>query len=219
MSIMDKVRRRQEELALSPSSGRKPPKHLPQILYIGCIDARLDPIRDIGIDKGTAFIFRNIGALVPAGGHVQTDLKGKILQNTSIGAALELFLNHIPYGKDKMKHIVVSGHTDCNGIKTYWRDGCSEHEHNLSRYLENLSDVRARLMKKAKAKKWSDAQALHALEEESVRQSVANLKTYPVVRQAVKAGTLELHGWVIDTHTQHISEMNPRTLVFEPMGA
>src|SRR5271155_3615329 len=102
MNIMDKIRR-QQALAVLPSH-HAPPKHQPEMLYIGCVDARLDPIDDIGIDKGAALIFRNIGALVLKDEYAGRGLDreaisagGEIPQNVSIGAVLEFFLNHLPH--------------------------------------------------------------------------------------------------------------------------
>lgn len=212
MNILDKIRLRQE-LTIGPAHVA-PPEHRPEILYIGCVDARLDPIDDIGIDKGAALIFRNIGALV-----VKHDASGdSILSNTSLGAVLEFFLNHIPATSGKAKHIIISGHTDCGGLQACQYNVCSEHDYYLPLYLETLKDVCTRVMDEAKAKQWNDAETVHALEKESVRQSVANLRTYPVVQQAMDEGRLEIHGWIIDTATQRIAEMNPETLVFEPMA-
>lgn len=224
MSIMDNIRRRQAlavvALPLTPL------KHQPEMLYFGCIDARLDPIDDIGIEKGKALIFRNIGALVLKDEHAAGKLdrksvlaNGNIPQNASIGAALEFFLDHLPTEPGMVKHIVISGHTDCGGLKACQYGVCNPQDHYLLLYLESLKDVRAKVMEEAKAKGWDDVQILHALEKESVRQSMANLLTYPVVRQAIAEGRLEIHGWVIDTATQRISEMNPKTQEFEPMTA
>ncbi len=223
MSIIDKICLRQQALTAMPLH-HLPPKHRPEMLYIGCVDARLDPIDDIGIDKGTALIFRNIGALVPKDGCVGGKLNSEgitagnaIPQNVSMGAILEFFLHHIPGVPGQVKHIVVSGHTDCSGLKACQNEECGNHDYYLPLYLDALMDVRARVRNDAKIKGWDNAQILHALEEESVRQSIANLRTYAVIQRAIDEGRLEVHGWVINTATQCISEMNPGTLEFEPM--
>ncbi len=214
MSIMDKIRLRQE-LGVWPSAAT-PPEHRPEILYIGCVDARLDPIDDIGIDKGKALIFRNIGALVRR--NESATSADSVPPSASIGAVLEFFLNHIPAAPAQVKHIIISGHTDCGGLQACQHNACGEHDHYLPLYLDSLKSVRAKVMAEAKIKGWNDADILHALEKESVRQSVANLLTYPVVQRALDDGLLEIHGWVIDTATQRIAEMNPATLEFEPMA-
>lgn len=219
---MDKIRRQQALAA--PPLHHMPPKHQPEMLYIGCVDARLDPIDDIGIEKGNALIFRNIGAIVPKDERHDAALNRampaglRIPQHASIGAVLEFFLNHLPLEEDKVKHIVVSGHTDCGGIRACRHSTCSGQDHYLPLYLENLKDTRAKVMCEAKISGWDDTQILRALEKESVRQSLANLLTYPLVRQAVERGKIEAHGWVIDIASRRIFEMNPKTLEFEPIA-
>jgi carbonic anhydrase len=223
MNIIDKIRLRQA-LAAQPDR-HTPPRHEPKMLYIGCVDARLDPIDDIGIEKGAALILRNIGALVPKDERMEGSpdretilAGGQIPQNVGIGAALEFFLNHLPQPRAQPKHIVISGHTDCGGMKACQRGEFGEHDHHLALYLEGLREARARIGEEARANNWGPERVLRALEEASVRQSVSNLRTYPVVRQAVADGRAQIHGWIINTATQLISELNPETSEFEPMA-
>lgn len=215
MNIMDNIRRRQSR-AVMPTR-QTPPRHEPEMLYIGCVDARLDPVDDIGIEKGKALIFRNIGAIVLHDDPKENAATDHLPQNASIGAVLEFYLNHLPAPDGQVKHIVVSGHTDCGGIKACLDAPHTPGDHHLAHYLDTLQSVRARTLQEAAAKNWDEEQILHALEKESVRQSMANLRTYGCVQRALDEGRLELHGWIIDTATQHIHEMNLATLEFEPM--
>lgn len=187
-------------------------EHRPEMLYIGCIDARLDPINDIGIPKGKALIFRNIAALVrraagseACGGDVDVS-GGEIPESTSMGAALEFFINHLPAPEDGVKHIVVSGHTLCGGIRACLHNATKPEDKYLPTYLSALKDVRSEVL--AKHAGHSAEEQAHALEQGSVRMSIENLMTYEPVRQAVEAGKLQLHGWIIDTQTQKIFEMD-----------
>ena len=179
-------------------------EHRPEMLYFGCVDARLDPIADIGIAKGRSIIFRNIAAMV--------------MEDTAVGAVLEFFLNHIPAPPGKKKQIVISGHTDCGGLKACisspWNTSPDKF---LPRYLSNLAAVRERVLSQAQG--WSENEILRALERESVRQSVANLMAFDVVRAAIDADRVNIHGWVLDTHSGHISEMDPDTGEFQAMAA
>ena len=214
MNIMDRIRHRQAQ-AGAPSRAVPAPQR-PEMLYIGCVDARLDPIDDIGINKGAALIFRNIGALVLK--DEATPKPGTIPANASIGAVLEFFIHHIPAREETIKHVVVSGHTDCGGLRACQREECGEGNRHLARYLESIRDVRDRVRRKAQDKGWDEAHLLREFEEESVRQSIRNLQTYPAVKRALKEGTLAIHGWVLDTATRSISEMDLGTLRFEPMA-
>jgi carbonic anhydrase len=184
------------------------PEHRPEMLYFGCVDARLDPICDIGIPKGKALIHRNIAALIPPASEARP----------SIGAVLEFFLNHIPKPASGPKHIVVAAHTDCGGLKAC----CALHQHEgsaLGGYLEGLAAARHEVMKEAQTRQWDQQQILHALEHASVRQSVKNLLTYEVVRQALSSGNVVIHGWLMDTATRHIAVMDPESGDFRPMTA
>jgi carbonic anhydrase len=46
---------------------------------------------------------------------------------------------------------------------------------------------------------------------------ISNLMTYPVVREAVQNGSLELHGWVYDIPTGKLRALNQQVGVFEPI--
>lgn len=214
--MMHEIRLRQALAAREDHS--LPPRHRPEMLYIGCIDARLDPIDDIGIEKGKAVIFRNIGAQVLPDISGREVAEGELPPNVGVAAALEFFLHHIP-GEGRVKHIVIAGHTDCGGIKACLQGACCAHDHYLPLYLRNFDGVRGKILAEAARRGWSEEEALKALEEESVRWSLENLQTYPAVRRAMEEGRLEVHGWIINTATQRIFEMNPRSGAFEPMGA
>ena len=222
MDIVDNIRKKQRLLALRPP---KPPElHRPEMLYIGCVDARLDPIDDIGIPKGKALIYRNIAALVAkkssgdALDPAQISSSGEIPQSVSVGAVLEFFLNHIPHDADKPRHIVIAGHTDCGGLKACRHGKAGEHDEYLPIYLDNLKEVRATVMEKAQAQGWDQDRILKELEEESVRKSIENLMEYKAVKKALADGTLVVHGWVLDTGSQRINEMDLQTGQFKPMG-
>lgn len=223
--IINDIRRKQRQ---TPAVGEgRPPQHRPEMLYIGCIDARLDPIDDIGIPKGKALIYRNIAALVRPEPGVPAEMvdgnsaleTGQIPESIGIGAALEFFVKHIPHVDGKPKHIVVAGHTDCGGIRACLHKTGVQEDRYLPRYLAALTEVRRLVVEHAAQHPHMDEDAqLLSLEQSAVRQSVANLMSYEVVRSAVEARTLFLHGWVIDTATQGISELDAQSSEFKAMG-
>ncbi len=221
MDIVGSIRKKQALISLRQPKAPQP--HRPEMLYIGCVDARLDPIEDIGIPKGKALIFRNIAAVVSKRSDGQAvdeshiSPSGEIPQNASVGAVLEFFLNHIPHDADKPRHIVVAGHTDCGGLKACRQGHAGPQDEYLPRYLENLSPVRAKVMEKAQAHGWDQDRILKELEEESVRTSITNLMEYPAVKRAIDNGTLVIHGWVLDTGSHRIHEMDMQSKTFGPM--
>jgi carbonic anhydrase len=217
--ILQEIRSRQQQVQ-SPKA-YKPAVHQPEMLYIGCIDARLDPIADIGIGKGKAIIHRNIAALVGAenskpDGTLDPAVAlatGQVPENVSIGATLEFFLNHVDSPSGVMKHIVVSGHTHCGGINACLENHVA-HEHYLPKYLTAFDVMRDHVV----ANGGSKEKQLRELEKAAVRQSVQNLMTYEVVQKALAEKRVELHGWIIDTATGAIFELEPTSDTFIEMS-
>ncbi len=200
--IMTTIRQRQAR-RLKTIDGSEPlPEHSPEMLYIGCVDARLDPVKDIGIPQGKALIYRNIGALVPPHGNGTPNPEA-----ISVGAVLEFFLKEIKAKDGKTKHIVISGHTCCGGVAhaCQHQNDMPKQEGFLMRYLSLLTGAISHVFgSKPDAK---DDPKMRQVEHESVRRSVANLMKYDVVKDAIAAHQVEIHGWVIDTATQRIEEM------------
>lgn len=79
----------------------------PEYLYIGCSDARVDPIQLLGLDIGTLFIHRNVGNLVYD-------------HDENIGAVIEYAVNVL-----KIPNILVVGHYDCGAVSAALADTCS----------------------------------------------------------------------------------------------
>lgn len=179
----------------------EPPPHRPDMLLIGCIDARLNISDDIGITYGKALIYRNIAALV-SGTRGDDDP-----EHVGEAAALEFAVNVM-----KVKDIVVMGHTDCGGIQACLH-GAPGTKH-LMQYLEPLNETREEVTSHG----GGVARVARTMEQAAVRRSVTNLMTYEAVAQAVGQGTLTLHGWVINTATRRILEMDLKTGEFKPMA-
>lgn len=198
--IIDLIRAQQASLSLED---RKPPEHKPQMLLIGCVDARLNPKIDIGIPDGGAIIHRNIAAMVrsrPDPG----DIAG-----TGVAASLEFAINVM-----NVKHIVVMGHTDCGGIRACLEDNHTHDTQSIRKYLTPLEPVRDDVV----AHGGDITAQARAMEQAAVRQSVDNLMTYEVVQEALGDGRVDIHGWVINTATKRIMALDIKTGVFSLLG-
>lgn len=111
-------------------------------------------------------------------------------------AALEFAI-----GVMRVHHIVVMGHTDCGGIRASLESSVEEHK-AIHQYLKSLDSVREMVIEQGGD---IEAQA-RAMEQAAVRQSLDNLKSYYVVKDALAEGRITLHGWVINTATGTIND-------------
>ena len=164
------------------------PEHKPEMLLIGCVDARKDPLDDLGIPKGKALILRNIAALI-RGTSVHAS------QRETEAAALEFAVKVM-----KVKHLVVMGHTDCGGIRAALTNIQLP---DIRQYLSPLDELKAEVQASGKS---LDEQA-YILEQAAVKMSAANLLSYGYIQQAVDAGTLSIHGWLMDLSSGKINEL------------
>lgn len=156
----------------------------PKTLFIGCSDSRLVPYLLTGTGPGELFIVRNVGAFIPPydGSHG--------LHGTT--AAIEFAVLSL-----KVERIVVCGHSQCGGIRAAY-EGVPDEAVALKAWL--------RLVQEALLPVQPSPEAMRRTEQRSVVLQLERLMDYPMVRRAVEAGTLTLHGWhyVIEDGEIHI---------------
>jgi carbonic anhydrase len=161
-------------------------KHLiegqtPRALIIACCDSRADPATIFDSDPGEIFVVRNVANLVPpyeanGGRH-------------GVSAALEYAVTQL-----KVPEIVVMGHEMCGGISAAltgkFRNSPAGEGGFVDRWMSQI-DAPARTIADRHGT-GPDAQLL--LEEASIRQSMANLRTFPFVAEREKQGSLVVLG-------------------------
>ena len=156
----------------------------PKTLFIGCSDSRLVPYLLTGTGPGDLFIVRNVGAFIPPydGSHG--------LHGTT--AAIEFAVLSL-----KVERIVVCGHSQCGGIRAAY-EGVPDEAIALKAWL--------RLVEEALLPVQPSFEAMRRTEQRSVVLQLERLLQYPMVRRAVEAGMLTLHGWhyVIEDGEIHI---------------
>lgn len=156
----------------------------PKTLFIGCSDSRLVPHLLTGAGPGELFIVRNVGALVPP----WDGSRG--LHGTT--AAIEFAVLQL-----QVESIIVCGHSHCGAIRAAY-DGVPDEARSLKSWLtlvdEALLPVRP------------CAEALARTEQRAIVLQLERLMDYPMVRRAVEAGRLSLHGWhyVIEEGDVHL---------------
>ncbi|MGH6718988.1 MAG: carbonic anhydrase [Alphaproteobacteria bacterium] len=155
----------------------------PRIMIVACADSRVDPLRITGAGLGDVFIVRNVANLVPP------YAPDGAYHGTS--AALEFAVRVLG-----VEHIVVMGHARCGGIQALV-DGsplAGERDDFVGAWMAIARPARAR----AEAIAPPGEGRRRACEHESIKGSLANLATFPWIKQRVDAGQLRLHGWYYD---------------------
>lgn len=154
----------------------------PEVMIIGCSDSRVDPAQIFDVDPGEVFVVRNVAAMVPpfeiAPGH------------HGVSAALEFAVQFL-----KVKEIVVMGHSLCGGCKaalTREMHGTEPGEGGfIADWIAMLDEARAQVVNEHGSE---GAAAEQAMEHAGVKVSLANLRTFPCIRQKERSGELRLTG-------------------------
>lgn len=153
----------------------------PRAIIIACCDSRADPATIFDTDPGEIFVVRNVANLVPpyepnGGRH-------------GVSAALEFAVTQL-----KVPEVVVMGHERCGGIMaalTGCFHGAPPGEGGfVHRWMEQIDNKAAEI---AEAHGTGE-DAARLLEETAIRQSLANLRTFPFVAAREDAGTLAVVG-------------------------
>jgi len=173
----------------------------PDTMIVSCCDSRVTPETIFSALPGELFVVRNVANLVPP-----FETGGKY---HGVSAALEFAVLNL-----RVKHIVVMAHSGCGGVKA-----CMEKEtaHQteaqfISNWMSLLDEGHAAL-RKAHANKSTD-ELRPLLEKETVRTSLANLRTFPCIQTLEGRGRINLHGAYFDIATGHLEVLNPATQEF-----
>ena len=150
-------------------------------MVIACSDSRVDPSQIFDTNPGEIFVVRNIANLVPP-----FELGGG---RHGVSAALEFAVTQL-----EVPEIVVLGHGTCGGVHAALS---RRFEHAppgaggfIAHWVDMLDEARDRIV----AQYGEGEEAIHALELETVRVSIANLRTFPCIQKREAAGQLTIHG-------------------------
>jgi len=153
----------------------------PRLAILACADSRVDPAMIFDARPGEIFVIRNVANLVP-----DVEMDGG-LHGTSAG--LEFAVRHL-----EVDDIVVMGHGACGGIKACIGHDCegTSAGHFIDHWVELASGALAEVRR---AEPYLAGDALQrAVELQSVRASLARMRAFPFVAEAVAARRLRLHG-------------------------
>jgi carbonic anhydrase len=167
----------------------------PRAVIIACCDSRTDPATIFDADPGDIFVVRNVANLVPPfepnGGR------------DGVSAAIEYGVTQL-----NVPEIVVIGHEKCGGISAVltarFHDARAGEGGLIDSWMSQIDES----AKAIAQEHGTSARAHRLLEEGSIRQSMANLRTFPFVVEREKKGSLVVLGchfsirngklWVLD---------------------
>jgi carbonic anhydrase len=161
----------------------------PEALVIACSDSRVDPQRVFGAAPGELFVVRNMAGLVPP---YQPDAH---YHGTS--AAIEYAVRVLG-----VRHVVVLGHGLCGGIRAIVEGAPKEADDFVEQWVAIAEPVL-----RAVPGDLDRVEMLSRCEMEAVRLSLANLRSFPWVREAVERVRPHPHGFRFDIRTGELERL------------
>lgn len=168
-------------------------QQFPSYLWIGCSDSRVPANEIVGLLPGELFVHRNIANLV-----VHTDLNCLSVMQFAVDIL-------------QVRHIIVSGHYGCSGVRAALRGeriGLSDN------WLRHLTDVREKHAKTLGAA--PPDSAVDRLCELNVVEQVLNVCHTSIARDAWERGqSLTVHGWIYGLHDGLLRDLGVTVNGFE----
>lgn len=183
-------------------SGQKP-----RIMVVGCCDSRVAPEVIFDARPGELFVLRNVAALVPP--YAPND------DYHGTSAALEFAVMGL-----RVEHVVVMGHALCGGVRAWAEGEADPYQRPLSpgdfigRWIKLIGPAAERLGPPSEP----FADYVEKLALESVKQSLANLRTFPCIRTLEEKGRLKLHGAYFGVATGRLLALDEASGRFEPVA-
>lgn len=177
----------------------------PRAVVIACSDSRADPATIFDTDPGEIFVIRNVANLVPpfeanGGRH-------------GVSAALEFAVTQL-----RVPEIVVMGHERCGGIQaalTGQFHGAPAGEGGfVHRWMEQIAGPATEISETHGI----GPEAARLLEEVAIRQSLANLRSFPFVAAREKAGDLAILGCHFSISEGQLYLLDEAENIFRPVS-
>jgi carbonic anhydrase len=153
----------------------------PRVMVIACSDSRVDPAQIFDASPGEIFSVRNIANLVPP-----FELGGG---RHGVSAALEFAVTQL-----EVEEVVVLGHGSCGGVAAALSKAFAGAPPGAGGFIDHWVDMLDEARDRVVAEYGTGPEAIRALELETVRVSLRNLRTFPCIPEREAAGTLKLRG-------------------------
>ena len=151
----------------------------PKVMVIACSDSRVDPAQIFDAKPGEMFVVRNVANLAPPF-ETTAGLHG-------VSAALEFAVTQL-----EVESIVVMGHGSCGGCRAALTGQFNEAEYGAGHFIADWVRMLDPAREKVEAEQCADP--FRTMELESVKVSLANLRTFPWIAAREAEGRLGLHG-------------------------
>jgi carbonic anhydrase len=157
----------------------------------------------VSTDPGELFVMRNVGNMVPPS---MSD--GMSTGDLSEASALEyaVLVLHV-------QDIIVCGHSECGAMKAAVSRTPLAEAPNLSHWLHHCSSALFRLDQEGPLNR--DLTRHDQLSQLNVLVQLEHLMSYPIVRDRVHAGNLQLSGWWFDIANAEMLSYERQTRSFE----
>jgi carbonic anhydrase len=182
----------------------------PTTMIIGCCDSRVSPEAIFDAGPGELFILRNVANLIPP---FEPDD-----HYHGASAALEYAVMAL-----KVQHIVVLGHAQCGGVTAFAESLANPEAKPLSdgdfigRWIKMLKPAAERAGPPQPAP--VDRAYVERLELESIKQGLANLRSFPMVATLERRHYLHLHGAYFGVMDGRLLALDEESGAFFPVAA
>ncbi len=174
----------------------------PDTMVIACCDSRAAPEMIFNAKPGELFVLRNVANLVPPfqpdGGQHGTS------------AAIEFAVNGLG-----IRNIVIMGHGRCGGIQAALDPSAGPIAEGdfIGKWMSMLAPVSAKV---SQYELLTGNERQTMLERFSIRNSIANLRTFPYVRDLEATGELSVHGAWFDISSGELWVMDAEGDFYRP---
>jgi carbonic anhydrase len=154
----------------------------PRVMILACADSRSDPAQIFDARPGEMFVARNIAALAPPY-ETSSGFHG-------VSAALEFAVTQL-----EVQEILVMGHGLCGGCAAALTGQFDDTEPGEGHFIADWVRMLEAARNEVRARHDTlDRAAFLEMEQEAVKVSLANLRTFPWIADREQDGRLTLHG-------------------------
>lgn len=172
----------------------------PHTLVVACCDSRAAPEMIFDAGPGELFVVRNVANMVPP-----YEPDG---QYHSTSAALEFAVQAL-----QVRDIIVMGHGRCGGIRAALDPNAEPLSPGdfIGKWMNLVAPAAEQIQGNSVM---TPTERQTALERISIRNSIANLRTFPYVKSMEEGGKLRIHGCWFDISNGELWVMDPKTRDF-----